>query len=700
MTNGITGVNVVYGSGGGGGTRNSLTPGVGGTNAGSGTNGTATVHAPDGVDGTGSGGGGGGYVAASGYNSWGGNGGCGTIILAFEEGVVVGQPTIESLSVAYPNGITQPKVSATFGNANPGGLYSATVTMALYSADGALLETNTYFGVSDGDSVEWGVPLCLQPGTEIYAVVSVTSVGATDVQRRVDSTATGSVSPYYGRGGGAGVIHVRPGATGKGDGSDWFNACTDFRAALADISSAQAEVWFAGDETLVYEPEVLSPAVPAVIRGGFAGTEMAASERAAGALSTIDAQNNVDCFAFANAQSVTLDGFLLRRGKTHNLAKSGTGDLVVTNCTVCDVSSGLGAGRGVYLNNAASATVTLVEVRFFNLLGSGNGAANGTALYAKSLRRVFIDDCLFSTNGCPFDATGNTMHNHDGACIYADGAPLTVRRTRFAGNRSQALTYGGDHGGVVRIRGNCGETAFTNCTFVGNEVVHGYGNYTIPSSENGMFAVSPSAGTVDIVGCTFAMGLAEVNSGAAGVSVISGTASISDCIFHGNTNGTSNTAGSDIHVSAGATANVSYCLFDDDSATRVVCADGGTLNLNAPTCVYGDPLFVTDTEIGSFVRTHGVGIDLNSAKLGELAMFNVHLRGGKGYYDEKTGALVDAFAGKPHSPAIDAGNPERPHSAEPDNAIGSHGHRVNLGAYGGTPWATMSTRVGFYMYLR
>ena len=115
VANGITGVNVVYGSGGGGGARNSGTPGTGGTNAGNGTNGNATVPASNGVDGTGSGGGGGGYTG----NPNGGFGGCGTIILAFEEGVTIGQPTVESLTVAYLGDTTQPRVSAAFGNSKP-----------------------------------------------------------------------------------------------------------------------------------------------------------------------------------------------------------------------------------------------------------------------------------------------------------------------------------------------------------------------------------------------------------------------------------------------------------------------------------------------------------------------------------------------------------------------------------------------------
>ena len=85
VTNSITGVEVVYGSGGGGGARlqgggQAHMPGDGGTNAGRG--GKEGKGYP-GLDGTGAGGGGGGYDDS--YTQFaGGNGGCGTVILEVE----------------------------------------------------------------------------------------------------------------------------------------------------------------------------------------------------------------------------------------------------------------------------------------------------------------------------------------------------------------------------------------------------------------------------------------------------------------------------------------------------------------------------------------------------------------------------------------------------------------------------------------
>ena len=520
--------------------------------------------------------------------------------------------------------------------------------------------------------------------------------------------ATGSLSPYYGHGGGAGVIHARPGATGHGDGSDWFNAYTDLRVAIDNLSSTRSEVWFAGDEAEAVVPTTISPAVPAIIRGGFAGTEDEAAERAPGALSTIDKNGKFDCLTFNNSQPVTLDGFWLKRGQSHNLNKSGAGDITVTNCVSSD-ASGLAQGHGAYLVGSSTTVARFADVRFSNLFGGGQLNSNkGTTLYLETFARVFIDDCTFATNGCSFSyGFGNSMYDQDGAALYANNAPLTVRGTRFLSNRSQALDASGA-GAVVRVTGACGATSFTNCLFVGNEVVHAFGDKSqYHSTKAGVLAASPSSGSVDIVNCTFAMGVAAVECGPAAVAARAGTVNVVNSIFYGNTNCSWNTAGSDIYVAAGATANVSYCLFEDDSAGRIVCAEGGTANLETSTFVYGNPLFVTDSAPSSFIKaaklaSTGDSILLDENKLGELTAFNPHIRGGLGYFDEKTGALVVDFKTRePISPAQDTGNPAALfYAGEPNCQYGWHGRRGNLGYYGNTPWATMSARSGFVLVVR
>ena len=75
------------------------------------------------------------------------------------------------------------------------------------------------------------------------------------------------------------------------------------------------------------------------------------------------------------------------------------------------------------------------------------------------------------------------------------------------------------------------------------------------------------------------------------------------------------------------------------------------------------------------------------------ASLNVHLRSKAGYTDETSGARVTAQGA---SPAIDAGAKGYAYSLEPE----PNGHRINLGCYGNTPWASRSVAHCTIIYLR
>lgn len=78
-----------------------------------------------------------------------------------------------------------------------------------------------------------------------------------------------------------------------------------------------------------------------------------------------------------------------------------------------------------------------------------------------------------------------------------------------------------------------------------------------------------------------------------------------------------------------------------------------------------------------------------------FAAFGTVIRVAPGGYlgdDAQDEALADEATGEPRksvgkrSTAIDMGDPASPYALEPD----PNGSRVNLGAYGNTPWATFS----------
>jgi hypothetical protein len=143
----------------------------------------------------------------------------------------------------------------------------------------------------------------------------------------------------------------------------------------------------------------------------------------------------------------------------------------------------------------------------------------------------------------------------------------------------------------------------------------------------------------------------------------------------------------------------------------VTCAETATTNF-LKGIIVDDPLFVTEYEtMTNLVKTSTTTLQGSKlifwdwtaataeATYAALENVNVHLRGGRGYFDEKTGEFVAEYCRAGQSPAIDAGDPASDYRGEPNCRYGYHGKRVNLGAYGNTPWATLSSN-GFYIYVR
>lgn len=86
-------------------------------------------------------------------------------------------------------------------------------------------------------------------------------------------------------------------------------------------------------------------------------------------------------------------------------------------------------------------------------------------------------------------------------------------------------------------------------------------------------------------------------------------------------------------------------------------------------------------------------LDNTAAGIAARLALDAHLCSPAGMFDN-AGALVTTETR--YSNAIDAGDPESDFANEPD----PNGSRVNLGAYGNTPWATMSAGSGLFIIVR
>ncbi len=725
----ITGVNEVYGSGGGGGGAVSIntgaaTPGIGGTNAGNGSQGpnTSTPTAGAGVPGFGGGGGGGGYNSKA---SAGGNGGSGTVILSFTVGGQAGQPTIDpnAITVEYSDGYTQPNISVTLGG-DEGAVYSASLTV--YStigsaevADGEWASTNVYEGLHLGETGTGFATVYPPPGGTFTVKAVASAEGAVDaVTVKTFTVPTNEgllLPPHLGKGGGAGVIHVRPGARGRGTGENWTDAYTDFRDALKLISEDRPELWFSGSDTLSSATATtISITNSAAIRGGFTGVENSIAERPANSYSTIDGVNAYTALVIANTAPATVDGFWICRG-ARGLTKSGVGDITVTNC-VFD-SNGPGgtiAGRAMQLSGSTASTrATVADCVVMRHYETDTGGTAG-AVYLTSLHEATVSACLFASNGLALsrrsDTSGNSMLPGRspgiwGGALAINGVRTLVENCQFRANVVPTIVMDGKlaAGGIARLRGNAGGSIFRNCLFAGNASIYGrILTDSYPDPAGGALVVDMTAGqTVQVENCTFAYNIHSGENSAASLTVVSGAAAVTNTIFTGSICSTGRSSGhasppGDIMVASGASATIGFSLMSGNE--NRVAAEGGELIVGEG-LIDADPLLATPlSALSSYIHTGNSPAFISTAGAA-ISAINAHLRGGRGYFDELTG-LHDLQSKNGSSPAIDAGDPASAYAREPDTRDGWHGRRINMGFYGNTPWATLTPFNGGVIYLR
>jgi len=400
------------------------------------------------------------------------------------------------------------------------------------------------------------------------------------------------------------------------------------------------------------------------------------------------------------------------RASDRGFCGSGGGTWSVTNCVFSRNSNSTTFVPGVaaYFTTGWFAKQTgAISVRLSGCTFSENfitnfadGASSGDKGGVLQLTQVIgahLDRCMFVSNGIPFTTTGTATQNyrHLGTAVSLNSTPLVATGCKFIANRSSSFYYG--NGCVVYApakNDNAGfHHHFTNCQFVANESVGYAGTSGYAGRAPIWMPNGTAASTAEVVNCTFAYNLdARYNCGG-GVSMAGGYLKVKNCIFHGNSN-TSDTCRYDLYRSGGgAVTDISYTMFD---ATNDVYAAEGVTNRFGLGVMTGDPRFVTRTEtFGPLVVKGADNLPyLDWTKPEMIIGINVHLYGRYGYYDERTGLKTFGPSGRP-SKAVDAGDPTSDFALEPKE---NPNPRINLGCYGGTPWATLSPLSGSRVVVR
>ena len=386
--------------------------------------------------------------------------------------------------------------------------------------------------------------------------------------------------------------------------------------------------------------------------------------------------------------------------------------------------SGIAGGRAVPYNHSGgmyndSSSPTLIDCTF-----NANLAAEiGGGMYNNSSNPVLLN-CIFSENDAPEGGSG----------MYNENSSPTLANCRFFGNRVGGVGAGMYNFNSNPVLLNCifiGNTAgrsgggmyndhssptLTNCTFTENsgEGDGGGGMYNEESSPmladcafSGNSTTGSGGGMYNdssnpaLLNCKFTGNSAEDNGG--GIDNNMSFPTLTNCTFTGN----SAFYGGAIHCFDSAALIINNTILNNLATGRRAVSRGGGIYCsgssptvvntilwnNSPDEIYeqrggregwiSSSITITYSDVkGSFPGEGNIDLDPLFA---DPENGDYHLKSQAGRWDPASESwVIDGTS----SPCIDAGNPNYPVGLERFPNDG----RINMGAYGGTPEASLSPR--------
>jgi len=530
------------------------------------------------------------------------------------------------------------------------------------------------------------------------------------------------------------IIYVDDDAAGTNDGSSWENAYVYLQDALADANDSVKPVEIRVAQG-IYRPNEGLIAIPefdwrtttfqlingVTLQGGYAGISGAdPNERNLQDFETIlsgdlngddmevlrrpgwvndpnRAENSYHVVtSYQNNETAVLNGFIITRGHADYWLRQDHGGGMInlnSNPTVtnCMFIGNLGSvGGGIYNSNS---NPTLKNCTFnLNMANSSRGDTSdrGGGMYNDQSSPTLIE-CIFDQNGAMY-----------GGGMYSKKSNLNIENCTFSNN----LAEGG--GGISNYQSNL---ILTNCKFVKNRATwHGGGMYNYGNGD----------GVVDIINCTFIENIAADSGG--GISNRYSNPNLTNCTFRDNSancgGGMANyyrsnpklnncTFGLNISMVSGGgiynfdgskpiLKNCTFCLnVSEDSG-------GGMYNIynsnpilincilwdNTPDQIDGEATVsvanVSYSDIKGGWPEGGIGIIDVDPLFADPNNGDYHLKSQSGRWDPNSGSWVKDDV---TSPCIDAGDPNSDFSSE----TWPHGGIINMGAYGDTRQASMSS---------
>ena len=489
------------------------------------------------------------------------------------------------------------------------------------------------------------------------------------------------------------VVLVDSKAQGTADGTSWENAFTSLTDAIPSGSVAGTEIWVATNHvpSAAYQTTKLTISNGLTIRGGFVGNELRADERPAGLVSKWDGRHERGGLWVGLTGTLLFERFQFTRctGRALKCENSGTG---VVDCRDCIFS------QNGYEDPRDDGFCILMgepgEIRLTRCLLEDNvlkkqdtktamcGIIKSSTSSKKGINNLLMTDCVIRRNGLAA-ADVETASNQTVSWALVDfslsgvGSSIKAIGCRFEDNHVR-----GPKGFIY----SPGYIVFSNCVWTGNE------EYGAPTAETGgIRASAKGSSSVVVENCTFGYNVSCSTTGSAIFNLVTSNLRVKNSIFYGNVTPSGASASPDVWLAdAVSTADIDWTLMSDVVSNRVKGVAGSAI-VPRENNIVGDPRFVTTRkEFDTIVN--GTSSGFVHSDPAAIAAINCHLRGGE-YVDEESGEKLK-FPRR--SPAIDAGDPSREYGLEPE----PNGKRLNLGAYGNTPWATTTPPPGLMLLLK
>jgi len=487
------------------------------------------------------------------------------------------------------------------------------------------------------------------------------------------------------------VRHVDGIVASSGNGTSWEKAFQTVQEAVdAANAGGNDEIWVKRGTYGLSSQINVNKAV--AIYGGFNGTETQRDQRNWGNnVTTVNGGNSVGCFYITD--NATIDGFTVKSGS----AEIGAGiyccdsSATIKNCVITD-NTAKNIGGGMYAENVG---LTLSN----NKIHSNEAHCGGAGLYLANCDIEIVGNEIYNNRsdaggGAGISAGSSTTGNIEAndiynnvidsfGCTHWDGGGILVHSSSISvvGNQIYA-NHAGYGGGIAAV--------FDQTALVSNNIIW---NNTAVRYGGGIF-VAHSGSSPNILNNTIYGNDAGYRGD--GVDVWSGTSpTFTNCIIWGN--GSDNFDGTPVTYSTveggyPGEGNISEQpgFADPDGPDDIPGNEDDDFHLqNGSPCVdAGDPVETLTVDY-----TGGIVVDVDSVTRVQAGDIIWITGGGNTESDEvvnTTNTSITVANGFSNSYMVADGaylfSESSGFSSEPE----PNGHRINMGAYGGTAEATMS----------